>query len=324
MHLVHGQVMMMAKIKAMRVDCSSCNGCDIEILASLVTKYNLSSLDIEVTYDPSEANALVVVGGVNHKTAPELKKIYEIMAEPRIVVAMGTCALTKCVFQKGYSMVGPVDEIIPVSSYVFGCPPRPQGLVLALASALGIELDMNDEFWDAPEGFRGKMKHSEEKCLGCGACVNMCPSFAIRLREDANRKNLIFDLAKCTYCGTCADICPADAIEMTRDYRLIYDDRKLGQLHGCMAREMCGTCHRYWQTEAQHEFIMERLVEKWHPGGSVDKIRSRHPGGEASPGFLLEKAEQSLGTCGLCKHHSDYLRRVKKEMSVWAMNGGGA
>ena len=94
---------------------------------------------------------------------------------------------------------------------------------------------------------------------------------------------------------------------MTEDYKLIYDDRELGQLHGCMERELCGTCSRYWQTGAQHEFIMERLKESDLPADVMDEV--------------MDRAEESLNICNLCKHHSDYLRRVKKDMAAWAMEG---
>ena len=140
--------------------------------------------------------------------------------------------------------------------------------------------------------------------MGCGACVNMCPSFAIKLTEDANRKNLSFDLAKCTFCATCADICPTEAIKLTEEYRLIYDDRKLGQLHGCMGKERCGVCNRYWHTAEQHSFVMEALKEKNYPEE------------------ILRKAEEVLSTCTVCKEHSEYITRMKKDMAHWAMEGG--
>ena len=290
--------------KVMRVDCSSCNGCDIEMLATLATRYNLSHLNIEVTYQPEEANILVVTGGVNHKTAKELKKIYEKMKEPKVVVAMGTCALTKCVFQKGYSMIGPVDRFIPVTAYVFGCPPRPQNLLKAIISALGCEPLPADDFWKIPEEFRGMIKHDEEKCIGCGSCVEMCPSFAIRLEEDANRKDIVFNLAKCSYCGQCEEVCPVDAINLVEEPTPIYKDRNLGLLHGCMAREMCKVCGRFWHTEAQHRFIIKMLKEK----GLGQEV--------------LKKAEVTLSTCTLCKHNSNYITQTKKEMVQWALKGG--
>ena len=171
----------MSKISVYRFLSAGCNGCDVQILECLAPRYRLTELGVKVVSTPEEANVLVLTGGVNVKGRDELLKAYEKINPPKIVIAVGNCALTKEIFDKGYPMVGPPDQLVPVNYYVPGCPPRPQAIVKAIAAILGVKIDEKEPHWLAPEGFRGKHEFDEEKCIACKTCVNACPVKAITL-----------------------------------------------------------------------------------------------------------------------------------------------
>ncbi len=110
-------------------DCSSCNGCDIEILASLTPVYDIERFGIINTGNPKHADVLLVTGGVNRRNARVLKNLYNQMPEPKVVVAVGSCACTGGVFYNCYNILGGVDKVIPVDVYVPGCAARPEAII---------------------------------------------------------------------------------------------------------------------------------------------------------------------------------------------------
>jgi len=113
---------------------TSCNACEIEILAAICPRYDPERLGVKLVGSPRHADILLVTGPCNRYVAPILKKIYEQMPEPKIVVAVGTCACGKGVWYDSYAIVG-VDEVIPVDVYIPGCPPRPYLIAAGLAEA---------------------------------------------------------------------------------------------------------------------------------------------------------------------------------------------
>jgi len=216
----------MAKISLFRFDASSCNGCDIEVVACLVPRYGLAALDVEVVDDPTKANAIVITGGVNHKTEGELKRVYGLLKEPRTVIAVGACGCSKGVFKEGYPMTGPVDNVLPVAIHIPGCPVKPQAIIQALAGALGASVDAKGGFWEVPDGFRGKHEVDAKKCTGCGACANMCPSDAIVITDEGDVRRVSFNYWMCIFCGTCEEVCPEKAVRLGKDYRLWFKEKK--------------------------------------------------------------------------------------------------
>ena len=113
------------------VNAGGCNGCDIEIVATLAPRYDIEQYGIYVHNNPREADVLVVTGPVTLPWKNRLKEIYEKTPEPKIVVAVGACALSCGIFKEG-RVCGPVDEVIPVDAKVPGCPPRPSEIIEAV------------------------------------------------------------------------------------------------------------------------------------------------------------------------------------------------
>ena len=119
-------------------DASSCNGCDIEVLAALTPVYDLERFGIINTGNPKHADVFLVTGGVNEQNKEVLKNIYEQIPDPKVVVAIGICATSAGVFRECYNIVGGIDKIIPVDVYVPGCAARPESIIDGVVTALGI------------------------------------------------------------------------------------------------------------------------------------------------------------------------------------------
>ncbi len=117
---------------------SSCNGCDIEILAALTPLFDVERFGIVNTGNPKHADILLVTGGINEKNKEPLKNIYELIPEPKVVVAIGICATSGGVFRECYNILGGTDKVIPVDVYVPGCAARPESIIDGVVTALGI------------------------------------------------------------------------------------------------------------------------------------------------------------------------------------------
>ena len=107
--------------------------CGIEFMAAASAHYDISRFGMEVTRNsPRPADLMLVAGTIVHKMAPLLKRVYDQMAEPKYVVAMGGCAISGGPFVNSYHVVKGVDKILPVDVYIPGCPPRPESLFYGL------------------------------------------------------------------------------------------------------------------------------------------------------------------------------------------------
>jgi NADH-quinone oxidoreductase B subunit len=107
----------------------SCNGCDIEILATLTPRYDIERFGIKLKGSPRHADILICTGPVTRQARERLIRIYEQMHDPKFVVAVGSCGLTGGAFQGCYGVMDGVDKVIPVNAYIPGCPPRPEAII---------------------------------------------------------------------------------------------------------------------------------------------------------------------------------------------------
>lgn len=119
-------------------DGSSCNGCDIEVLAALCPGFDAERFGVINTGNPKHADIFLVTGSVNEQNAPVIKQIYDQMVEPKVVAACGICACSGGVFQQCYNVKGGVDTVIPVDVYVPGCAVRPESIIDAVVKAVDV------------------------------------------------------------------------------------------------------------------------------------------------------------------------------------------
>ncbi len=130
-------------VHAMLVYTGGCNGCDIEIVnAVLSPKYDAEQYKIFLTWNPREADVLIVTGPVTKQNEEPLKEIYNAIPEPKAVIAAGACALMGGVYRNIHGdipseeIAGPVDRVIPVDARVPGCAVRPEDVLAGVVAAL--------------------------------------------------------------------------------------------------------------------------------------------------------------------------------------------
>ncbi len=118
------------------IDVGSCNACNLEVLNLSNPYYDLTRLGIFFTNSPKHADVLVVVGALNYAMVEVLKRTYESMPNPKIVISIGACSISGGIFQDTESFVSPIHDVIPVDVTVPGCPPTPiqilEGLLLSM------------------------------------------------------------------------------------------------------------------------------------------------------------------------------------------------
>ena len=103
--------------------------CGIEFMATAASTYDLGRFGAErLSFSPRQADLLMVMGTISKKMAPVLRQVYQQMAEPRWVLAMGACASSGGIFDT-YSVLQGIDRVIPVDVYIPGCPPRPEQVI---------------------------------------------------------------------------------------------------------------------------------------------------------------------------------------------------
>ncbi|MBL8131734.1 MAG: NADH-quinone oxidoreductase subunit B family protein [Anaerolineae bacterium] len=121
---------------ALHFNSGSCNGCDIELLATLTPRFDLERLGVKLQASPRQADILICTGPVTRQARERLLRVYEQMPSPKYVIALGACAVSGGVFQDCYNVVGRVDAVLPVDVYVPGCPPRPEAIIDGMVKLL--------------------------------------------------------------------------------------------------------------------------------------------------------------------------------------------
>ena len=120
------------------VDAGSCNGCELEAQALSNPYYNLEGLGIRHVASPRHADALMVTGPVTKHMAIALRRTYDAMPEPKLVIAAGECACSGGIFGESYATIGALSRILPVDVAIPGCPPSPTALLQGILAAISV------------------------------------------------------------------------------------------------------------------------------------------------------------------------------------------
>ncbi len=118
------------------VDAGSCNGCEVEITSLNNPVYDLERFGMHFVASPRHADMLLVTGPVTRNMEAALKQTYEATPHPKLVVAVGACAVSGGIFGRSYASCGGVDAVVPVDVYIPGCPPRPEAILHGIMLAI--------------------------------------------------------------------------------------------------------------------------------------------------------------------------------------------
>lgn len=119
----------------------SCNNCDIEIAAVFAPRFDVERMGIQLKNNPRHADILLVTGPVPKQIKPMLRRVYDQVPNPKVVLVVGTCAMTGGIYnfddgRPNYALAGPVGNVIPVDVSVPGCPPKPEAIIQGVVMAV--------------------------------------------------------------------------------------------------------------------------------------------------------------------------------------------
>jgi len=129
---VKNKVVRWSRIKSpwvVHFNSGACNGCDIEVLAALMPRFDVERFGILLKGTPRHADVLVTTGAVTRQQEERLRTIWEQMPEPKFCIAVGNCACDGCVFRNCYNVVGGTDRVVPVHMDIPGCAVRPDAII---------------------------------------------------------------------------------------------------------------------------------------------------------------------------------------------------
>jgi Ni,Fe-hydrogenase III small subunit len=118
------------------VDAGSCNGCEHELGLASSPRYDLQRYGLDIVASPRHADVLLVTGAVTSRMAGALRVAYDAMPEPRLLAALGDCALGRGIIGDPTELAGPLEDLLPVDLRIPGCPPSPQAIAAHLLAAL--------------------------------------------------------------------------------------------------------------------------------------------------------------------------------------------
>ena len=118
------------------VDAGSCNGCEVEVNALSNAIYDIERFGLHIVASPRHADALLVTGPVTRNMERGLLQSYKATPNPKMVIAMGACAITGGIFRDSYAVLNGVDSLVSVDVYIPGCPPRPQAIIQGIMLAI--------------------------------------------------------------------------------------------------------------------------------------------------------------------------------------------
>lgn len=119
-------------------DTGGCNGCTIEAFASITPRFDVERFGCKLVGTPRHADIFLVIGTVTKQAQPRLKQLYSQIPNPKVVVAVGSCACSGGIFKDSYAITNGADKTLPVDVYVPGCPPRPEAIIDGVVEAIGI------------------------------------------------------------------------------------------------------------------------------------------------------------------------------------------
>jgi Ni,Fe-hydrogenase III small subunit len=119
---------------------SPCNNCDIEILDALTPRFDLERFGIQLVGSVRHADAILVTGSMNRKSAIRLKRVISQAPKPCFVIAIGNCSCSMEMFGKSYNQMHALDSVVPVDAYIMGCPPKPEAMIQGVVALIQSKL----------------------------------------------------------------------------------------------------------------------------------------------------------------------------------------
>jgi len=124
-------------VQVRHVDAGSCNGCEVELASAFGPVYDAERYGARLVASPRQADALLVTGPVTRNMAEPLRRTYDAVPGPKVVLAVGDCARNCGAFAGAYGVTGAVRDVVPVELEIEGCPPRPDAIVEGLRRLTG-------------------------------------------------------------------------------------------------------------------------------------------------------------------------------------------
>jgi NADH-quinone oxidoreductase B subunit len=121
----------------LHLNSGACNACDIEVVAALTPRFDVERLGVLLKATPRHADVIISTGPVTRQIKDRIIRIYEQTPDPKFVIAVGSCAMSGCVYRGAYNIMGGLDQVIPVNVYVPGCPARPDAILDGVVKLLG-------------------------------------------------------------------------------------------------------------------------------------------------------------------------------------------